>query len=167
MPHPSQSARRDAADVTTFIDKLSSGMHESGLPRMPARVFAALLASDEGRLTSAELTEELGVSAAAVSGGVRWLIQVGFVERHRERGSRRDVFVLHSDVWYELMVQDMASLRQWEDGLRYGVQALGEETAAGRRVAESLEFFEFIRTEMPAVMEKWRTRRRTQSTEHP
>ena len=46
------------------------------MQRMPARVFAALLASDDGALTSAELGEQLQVSPAAVSGAVRYLAQV-------------------------------------------------------------------------------------------
>ena len=48
---------------------------------MPARVFAALLASDSGRLTSAELSALLKVSPAAVSGAVRYLAQVNLVSR--------------------------------------------------------------------------------------
>ena len=57
---------------------------------MPARVFAALLATDSGRLTAAELAELLQISPAAVSGAVRYLTQVGMVHREREPGSRRD-----------------------------------------------------------------------------
>ena len=41
---------------------------------MPARVFSALLATDSGRLTAAELAERLQISPAAVSGAVRYLI---------------------------------------------------------------------------------------------
>ena len=44
---------------------------ESGVPRMPARVFASVLAEDAGALTAAELAERLQVSPAAISGAVR------------------------------------------------------------------------------------------------
>jgi DNA-binding transcriptional regulator GbsR (MarR family) len=58
-------------DAARFIERFASVMEESGIPRMPARVFAALLATDSGRLTSSELAELLQVSPAAVSGAVR------------------------------------------------------------------------------------------------
>ena len=43
------------------------------MPRLASRVFARLLADDDGRMTAAELTESLDVSPAAISGAVRYL----------------------------------------------------------------------------------------------
>ena len=48
---------------------------------MPARIFVALLTADTSRLTAEELAGLLRVSPAAVSGGVRYLVQVGLVSR--------------------------------------------------------------------------------------
>ena len=45
----------------------------AGMPRMPARVMMALVGSPDEGYTAAELAERLGVSAAAVSGAVRYL----------------------------------------------------------------------------------------------
>lgn len=129
------------------------------MPRMASKVFAALLATDSGKLTAADLGEQLQVSPAAVSGAVRYLIQVGMVARRRESGSRRDHYVLHSDFWYELMVSDMTSMRGWSEAFEYGVHALGQDTPAGARILDSMEFFEFLQREWPALMEKWRNRR--------
>ena len=42
-----------------FVERFASVLTESGFPRMPARVFAALLATDSGRLTAAELAAML------------------------------------------------------------------------------------------------------------
>ena len=44
---------------------------EAGIARMPARVFAALLVTESGSLTAAELARQLHVSPAAVSGAAR------------------------------------------------------------------------------------------------
>jgi len=46
---------------------------------MAVRVFVALLVSDDGRRTAAELAEMLRVSPAAVSNAVRYLQQVRLV----------------------------------------------------------------------------------------
>ncbi|MCZ9341421.1 MarR family transcriptional regulator, partial [Streptomyces sp. TRM76130] len=81
---------RDPEAVSRFVEGFAAQLVEAGVQRMPARIFAALLASDTGALTSAELGERLKVSPAAVSGGVRYLSQQHLVSREREPGSRRE-----------------------------------------------------------------------------
>jgi DNA-binding transcriptional regulator GbsR (MarR family) len=152
---PAGSLDRSATQ-RAFTDRMSSIMFETGLPRMPARVFAALLASDPGRMTAAELAEQLRASPAAISGAVRYLAQIGLVSRERESGSRRDHFVLHEDVFLELMSQEIRSLTRWEQGLEQGMNDLGAESPAGRRLASTLDYFEFMRVELTAMRERWR-----------
>lgn len=77
-------------EVMTFVERFAAEVVKAGTQRMPARVFAALPASEEGALSSAEPGERLQVSPAAVSGAVRHLAQVGMLVREREPGSRRD-----------------------------------------------------------------------------
>src|SRR5437899_2334258 len=93
-------AEAEGAEVLTFVERFAAEMVEAGMQRMPARVFAALLASERGALTSAELGQRLHVSPAAVSGAVRYLSQIGLVSREREPGSRRERYRVHSDQWY-------------------------------------------------------------------
>jgi predicted transcriptional regulator len=128
------------------------------MPRMPALVFVALLATDDGRLTADELAGRLHVSRAAVSGAVRYLSQVGMLRRERLRASRREHYVLQADTWYELVMRREHLLDQWVATARAGVDALGAGTRAGERVAESAAYFEFLRAEMPAMLERWRAR---------
>jgi hypothetical protein len=40
-----------------------------------------------------------------------------------------------------------------------GVELLGTERPAGRRVEETREFFAFLQDELPAVVDHWRRRR--------
>ena len=124
----------DAA-AAAFVERFASVLVEGGVPRMPARVFAALLADDAGRLTAAELAERLQVSPAAVSGAVRYLTQVSLVSREREPGSRRDVYRLHDDQWYEAIVRREPLLRAGSARSREGVDAVGADTPAGRAAA--------------------------------
>ncbi|WP_081685859.1 GbsR/MarR family transcriptional regulator [Candidatus Solirubrobacter pratensis] len=128
---------------------------------MPSRVFASILASDAGRLTAAELSERLQVSPAAISGAVRYLMQVDLLVRAREPGSRRDVYAVRDDAWYEAVVRRERLLELWSRATREGIEALGRETPAGARLAETLAFFEFLQAEMPALLERWRASRRS------
>ncbi|MEU2895043.1 GbsR/MarR family transcriptional regulator [Streptomyces sp. NPDC001273] len=150
---------RDPEAVSRFVEHFAAQLVEAGLQRMPARVFAALLASDTGVMTSAELGEQLRVSPAAVSGAVRYLAQQRMVSREREPGSRRERYRVHGDQWYEALTNREAVIRRWEDALREGVTSLGEHTPAGRRLAETLAFFEFVEKEVEAMMDRWRAHR--------
>jgi predicted transcriptional regulator len=150
---------RDPVEVERFVERFASVLADGGVPRMAARVFAALLASDSGRLTAAELAETLHVSPAAVSGAVRYLVQVSLIGRERERGSRRDVYRIHDDLWYEAIVDRQPLLTRWERALGEGVSALGADTPAGHRLAESAGFFAFLQRELPALLERWRLSR--------
>ncbi|MEU6810394.1 helix-turn-helix domain-containing protein [Streptomyces sp. NPDC046831] len=150
------AARRDPEAVSQFVEGFAAQLVEAGMQRMPARVFAALLSSDSGSLTSAELGEQLRVSPAAVSGAVRYLAQQHMVSREREPGSRRERYRVHSNQWYEALTNRDAVLKRWEHALREGVDRLGPGTPAGRRLAETLAFFEFVDGEIAAMMERWR-----------
>ncbi|MCL8013906.1 GbsR/MarR family transcriptional regulator [Streptomyces sp. AS02] len=150
---------RDAESVSKFVESFAAQLVEAGMQRMAARVFAALLASDKGVLTSAELGEQLQISPAAVSGAVRYLAQTHMVSREREPGSRRERYRVHGDQWYEALTNREAVLKRWESALREGVTSLGADTPAGRRLAETLAFFEFIEGEIAAMMERWRVHR--------
>ncbi|MYT69965.1 MULTISPECIES: MarR family transcriptional regulator [unclassified Streptomyces] len=144
-----------------FVERFAAQLVEAGMTRMPARIFAALLASDSGALTSAELGERLRVSPAAVSGAVRYLTQQHMVTREREPGTRRDLFRVHDNQWYEALTNRDNVLKRWEDVLREGADAIGAGSPAGRRLAETLAFFEFVQTELAEMMERWREHRKT------
>src|SRR4051812_36787593 len=88
-----------------IVEHLGGALADAGLARLPARVFAALLATEDGRLTSSELASLLDISPAGVSGAVRYLTQVRMIRRERERGSRRDVYVVMDDAWHDLLMQ--------------------------------------------------------------
>jgi len=154
------AAGRDQEAVSKFVESFAAQLLEAGMQRMPARVFAALLSSDEGVLTSAELSDQLRISPAAVSGAVRYLTMTHMVSREREPGSRRERYRVHGDQWYEALTNREAIIKRWEGALREGVASLGPDSPAGRRMAETLAFFEFVEGEVATMMERWREHRR-------
>lgn len=150
---------RQAAAVDAFVERFAGDLETAGIPRQPARVFAALLATDDGSLTSAELVERLQISPAAVSSAIRYLSQVRLVRRERQPGTRRDVYRVGDDAWYEAMVNRQALLDQWAATLAQGADALGRTTPAGGRLQETVEFMTFLRGEMPRLLARWRRQR--------
>ena len=147
---------RDAAAVSRFIERFALTLLDSGVPRMPARAFVAILASDTGYLTAAELARVLNVSPAAVSGAVRYLTQVGLIVRERDPGERRDHYRLHDDAWYDAMIRREELLVRWQNDLVAGIEAVGGDTPAGERLEETRRFFAFLHEEVPKMLDKWR-----------
>jgi len=138
-----------------FIERFASVLVAAGMPAMPSRVFVALLVADSGRLSAAELAGRLRVSPAAVSGAVRYLIQVGLVHRERVPGSRRDYYRMPDDIWSSMLRLRDQVLARWNALLREGIELAGPDTAAGARMARHAEFFDFVSEEFPGVLDRW------------
>ncbi|MFB9903503.1 GbsR/MarR family transcriptional regulator [Allokutzneria oryzae] len=143
-------------ELARFIERSAAGLSDAGWPRMPARVFIALLASDTGRLTAAELAEMLRVSPAAISGAVRYLSDAQIAVRDREPGARRDHYRADGTLWQQTVLSRNRMMRRWADSLAEGVEVVGEDTPGGARMAETLAFFRFLEAELPGLLEKWR-----------
>ncbi|HET9142098.1 GbsR/MarR family transcriptional regulator [Actinophytocola sp.] len=155
------SSGRDEPAVARFVERFALVLTEAGIPRMPARVFATLLAIEDGKATAAGLAEALGVSPAAISGAVRYLDQVGMIIKARDPGERRDHYEVTDDLWYEAFGNRDKLMRTWIGALADGVAAVGPHTHAGERLATTQRFIEFLLTEMVTLMERWREQERS------
>lgn len=156
VPSPAAAA----ADPARFVERFGSALTAAGMQRLPSRVFAALLADDDGRMTAAELGEVLAVSPASVSGAVRSLQQMRMIHREREQGSRRDVYVVADDAWHDVMMNSANIYAPLTQTLREGVdQVGGRGTTAGDRLALSVAFLEFVTEEMQQLSDRWDKRR--------
>jgi DNA-binding transcriptional regulator GbsR (MarR family) len=143
------------ASLPEFIEKFAAMLIVAGFPPMSARVFVALLVTDSGRLTAAELGGLLQISPAAVSGAVRYLSGVGLVRKERVPGSRREYYRMPGDVWHQVMQMRTQELTRWATLLKEGIDLVGADSPAGRRMSGHAGFFEFLAAEMPAVMARW------------
>jgi DNA-binding transcriptional ArsR family regulator len=148
--------RADEGAIAGFRERFAQIMVESGMPRMPSRVYAALMVTDSGKLSAAELAERLGVGASAISGAVKYLVQVRLVERGREPGSRHDFCRIHEHTWSHFISQSDPVLVQVQTGADEGTALLGLDSPAGRRLDETRRFFAFLREEIQQSMAKWR-----------
>lgn len=146
--------------VTAFVERLGSTFTQAGFPRLPARVFSALLADDDGRMTAAELAEQLRVSPASVSGAVRYLAEMHLLHREREPGTRRDVFVVRDEAWHDMMLNAGRIYEPFIRVIAEGIPLVAETSErAGRRLEDSHDFLEFIAGEVGGIAERWEARR--------
>ncbi len=145
----------DEGAVVDFRERFAQVMVESGMPRMAARVYSTLLVSDSGKLSASELAGRLGVGAPAISGAVKYLVQIRLVERGREPGSRHDYCRVHEHTWSRYVSQADPVLVRVQSSAEEGAAILGTDSPAGRRLDETRRFFAFLREEITESMAKW------------
>jgi DNA-binding transcriptional regulator GbsR (MarR family) len=155
VAHGPQTATGPDDLMFGYIERFAAVLVAAGIPPMPARVFVALLVADSGRLTAAELAAVLQISPAAVSGAVRYLIQLGLVHKERVPGSRRDYYRMPDDVWHDMFRLRDQVMQRWAALVREGIELLGPDTPAGARLAEHATFFDFVSAELPEVLKRW------------
>ena len=154
-PRPASPSGPDPAALQQVVDHVGGALATAGFPPLAGRVFAALMATDDGRLTAADLAELLAVSPAGVSGAVRYLTQLRMIRRERERGSRRDVYVVMDDAWHDMLMQHDQLYAPILAALVAARAALGTSTRAAERMQLSVEFLEFVTREMDGMAERW------------
>jgi MarR family len=147
--HPGVDAAEQAAAMLTT----------AGMARMPARVMMALVGSPDEGYTAAELGERLGVSAAAVSGAVRYLVSMRLIQRLSRAGDRRDRYDLTDDAWSGMMTANAplySALAGHIDSIADDNDGAPVSVARARDVAD---FLRYLSERMPHLAEEWRTER--------
>jgi DNA-binding transcriptional regulator GbsR (MarR family) len=143
------------------VERFAMALANVGLPRMPARVFAYVLADHAERYTAAELASALRVSPAAISGAVRALVQARLIGKEREPGARVDTYrVYDSDLWHTITMQREQLIEPFERLAAEGVELLGPDTPGGRRMRETQEFYAFMRHKLAVLLEEWQEHKR-------
>jgi DNA-binding transcriptional regulator GbsR (MarR family) len=139
-----------------FVEEFALMLAQLGFPRMPARVFTLALTAPEDALTARELADRLQVSPAAISGGVRYLAQLGLVRRTRRTGERVDRFGLGDEVWAPVFEAELGAYTPLMEACARAL-ARGDLSARGaERVTETREFLEFMSEEMERLLIRWR-----------
>ena len=98
-------------------ERAAAMLTAAGMPRMASRVMMALVGSPDEGYSASELAERLGVSAAAVSGAVRYLQTIRIVHRLSRAGDRRDRYDLVDDGWHAVLLANAPLYEMLADGI--------------------------------------------------
>lgn len=134
-------------------------MAAAGMPRMPARVMMALIAAPDDGYTAADLCDRLGVSAAAVSGAVRYLQQLHLIERRSVPGERRERYLLMEEGFYRSVVSNAPVYVRSAETLDAMAAELPDDSGAHTRAADIASFFRFLARRMPQLIDEWQAER--------
>lgn len=144
------------------VEGVGRTFEAAGMPRMVARVLAYALAEDRSTYTAKDLAEGLGVSPAAVSGAVRWLVNGHLLIKERAPSGRGDLYrILDEDIWSTIVGARLPMLDQFVAGIDEAIELLGGEGPGVSRLRETRDFFAFNRAESERMLERWQEARRT------
>lgn len=147
---------RDPRIVGEVADRTAELMIRSGIPPMMARVLAALLTTDRGSLTSAELVRRLQVSPAAISKAVGYLENQKLLRRERDSRSRAERYVVDEDIWFEAVMASVRIDLQIAEVCGDGARRLGSTTPAGARLEGMGLFLQRVSEDLARSAEHWR-----------
>ncbi|OLO99808.1 MarR family transcriptional regulator [Mycolicibacterium porcinum] len=144
------------ADLQQAAERLALVLSSHGMQRMPARVLATLLFSDQPSVTMAELADTLQASAGSISGSLKMLTSVGLAERVPVPASRRDHFRLRDNAWAVLFTNQNETLAAMQAAADAGIVATDRDSPAHHRLTQMRDFYAFLMAEIPTVLERWR-----------
>ena len=127
---------------------------------MTPRVICALLLAEQDTMTAGELAERLTISPGTVSTAIKSLTSVGLIERVPAPGSRREHFRFRDGAWAILMSSQNEMIKVMQEAANEGIEAVSEGSIAGHRLAEMRDFYTYLMTELPAVIDQWHAQRK-------
>lgn len=142
-----------------YVDEIAEFFVGEGLPLIAGRVIGWLLISDPPEQTPAQLTAALQVSRSSISSAMRLLTPSGLVERTRRRGDRSEYFRIAPDGWSRMLMRRYAQTTAFREVTERGLELLaGAEPARRERLEQVTDLYRFLESELPALLERWRSR---------
>jgi DNA-binding transcriptional regulator GbsR (MarR family) len=120
---------------------------ELGMPRSEGRIVGCLMLSTVPAMSSADLMERLGMSAASISTSTRRLAEVGFIKKVTQPGRRGHFFKVEDDVWGAFLAGERGYLDKRVAFAERVLSLLGsEDDGPRRRVVNMRDYMAWLRT---------------------
>lgn len=136
-------------------ERLAVALTQAGMQRMIARTLAAFLFTDRETVTASELGRQLGASSGSISAAITMLRTVGLIEQVPAPASRRDHYRMHPDAWATLMTSKNAMIGLMQEVADAGLAAVAPDGPAARRLRRMRDFYTYMLTELPALIDRW------------
>jgi DNA-binding MarR family transcriptional regulator len=133
-----------------------------GMPQAYGKLLGWLLICTPAAQSGAELVAALGLSKGSVSAGLRTLEASGLVRRVAMPGRRGSFYELTPDAI--MRAAGSEKFTQFRVLMERGLEVLGGETAPGaERLRATRDFYAFIETEMPKLIQRFQDEQRGRS----
>ena len=88
------------------------------------------------------------------------LVSVGLAERVPAPASRRDHYRLRDDAWAVLFTRQNETIGAMQSAADAGLSVTSSKSAAGQRLIQMRDFYDFLMAELPALLDRWQQRPR-------
>jgi WD40 repeat protein/DNA-binding MarR family transcriptional regulator len=143
--------------VERFADEFAR-LAAGEMPPARAWSLAYLLAGDAETHTAADIAGRLEVSPAQARQVLDFWVRLGLLGREVSDG-RADLYRVTEDGLAAVIIACEPALERYEAFLAGQLTGLGDGPGP-RRAREALEFCQFLRAEMPDLLDRWREQRR-------
>ena len=143
-------------ETGAFIERMGLLFERIGTSRTFGRLFGLLLVADKP-LSLNEMTRLLHVSKASISTNARLCEQIGLAQRVSVPGDRRTYYEMLPGSFGHVFEVRLALIHERVHLAEEGLKAVETDNAlALERLNEMRDFYEFIGSEMRAMLARWR-----------
>ena len=144
---------------TEAAERAAAMLAALGMQRMSARVMMALVGSPDEGYSAAELADRLGVSAAAVSGAVRYLETLRMIRRMSRPGQRVARYDIMDDGFHSMVIANAPAYARLGDDIDAIADDNGGAPASAARARDMAGFLRHLSQRMPDLVAEWEAQR--------
>ncbi len=139
----------------TYIEETGLLMEQFGLARMAGRVLGYLMVCDKEAVSFDDIREALNASKGSISGTMKSLQNVGFVEAVSLPGDRKTYYRMSRLDPGKLMQKRMELLGVFGNHLKKGHGLKNSEDEVSTWLHETSAFYLWAKTELQKMIETW------------
>ncbi len=144
-------------EVGDYINQIGIFFEKSGLNLTQGRILGLLLISDPPQLNITQISEHLAISKSTASTSVSRLTEIGLLERAPVPSARGDFYAVSESLWTRTLDSKADASTVFIHIANTGLELLKEESLERKqRLLEIKLLFEFIESELPKLMAKYR-----------
>jgi DNA-binding transcriptional regulator GbsR (MarR family) len=140
-----------------FVEDMGGMVLVHGTPRALMRVLGWMVVCEPADQTAADVQNELKLSAGSVSTSLRYLGEIGLVERVNRPGDRRIFYRLNTDGWELVLQQRFRAFNEIRQVADKAVTAAAGQ--ANDRLYEMRETWAFLEAKSAEILVASRARR--------
>ncbi|MBF6181232.1 GbsR/MarR family transcriptional regulator [Nocardia otitidiscaviarum] len=139
-----------------FVEDYALVLEQMGLVRMVGRTVGWLLVCDPPEQTFNQITEALQASKGSISGALKTLTTMRWVDKTSKPGDRRDYYYIRPGILPELTRQQSGIYDSLTAVTARGL-ALFDDPEGGdaARIRDTHGFFAWMGKELPALIDRW------------
>ena len=152
----------DISPTRRYAEEAGVVLAGMGMPQAYGKVLGWLLICSPAAQSGAEIVAGLGLSKGSVSAGLRTLEASSLVRRVAMPGRRGSFYEMTPDAL--LRAAGSEKFTQFRQLMERGLEVVGGEDAPGaERLRTTRDFYAFIETEMPQLIQRFQDQQKGRS----